>query len=58
MCELRSPAIALQAEEGVAVAEFTLSRGERASFVLAGHLPGPAWDEDAVQRSFQETVKF
>ena len=36
MCELRSPAIALEADEGTAVAEFTLSRGERASFVLSG----------------------
>ena len=42
MCELRSPAIALAAEDGAAVAEFTLARGERASFVLSGHLPGPA----------------
>ena len=40
-CELRSPAIALRAEEGAAVSEFTLSRGERASFVLAGHLRAP-----------------
>ena len=41
MCELRSPTIELEADEDAAVAEFTLSRGERASFVLSGHTPGP-----------------
>ena len=58
MCELRSPAIKLEAAEGAAVAEFTLSRGERASFVLSGHNPGPAWDADGVEQSFQGTVEF
>jgi GH15 family glucan-1,4-alpha-glucosidase len=58
MCDLRSPTIELAAEGDAAVAEFALSRGERASFILSGHLPGPAWDADAVERAFQETVAF
>jgi GH15 family glucan-1,4-alpha-glucosidase len=58
MCELRSPSIKLEAEGDAAVCELTLSRGERASFVLTGDRPGPAWDEDAVERSFLETVGF
>jgi GH15 family glucan-1,4-alpha-glucosidase len=58
MCELRSPSIKLEAEGAAAVCELTLSRGERASFVLTGDRPGPAWDEDAVERSFLATVGF
>jgi GH15 family glucan-1,4-alpha-glucosidase len=58
MCELRSPSIELEAAEGRAVAELTLARGERASFVLSLGRPGLVWDEAAVEGAFVDTVAF
>jgi GH15 family glucan-1,4-alpha-glucosidase len=58
MCELRSSSAALEASGDTAVAELTLARGERASFILSFGKPGPAWDEDGVERAFRETVDF
>jgi len=58
MCELRSPSIELEAAEDRAVAELTLARGERASFVLSLGRPGLVWDEAAVEGAFADTVAF
>jgi GH15 family glucan-1,4-alpha-glucosidase len=58
LCELHSPTVNLEAEGGAAVAELTLARGERASFVLSSVGPEGGWDEDAVEREFRETVTF
>ncbi len=58
MCELRSPSIDLVADEDRAVAELTLARGERASFVLSVGKPGLVWDEAAVEGAFVDTVAF
>jgi GH15 family glucan-1,4-alpha-glucosidase len=58
MCELRSPTVKLEASEGSAVAELTLARGERASFVLSVGNPGLTWDEQAVELAFADTISF
>jgi GH15 family glucan-1,4-alpha-glucosidase len=58
MCELRSPTVELEAAGDSAVAELTLARGERASFVLAVGKPGAVWDEAAVEGAFADTVAF
>jgi GH15 family glucan-1,4-alpha-glucosidase len=58
MCELRSTTIELGRVEDCAVAELTLARGERASFVLSVGKPGPVWDEEAVERAFNDAVSF
>jgi GH15 family glucan-1,4-alpha-glucosidase len=58
MCELRSPTLRLDAVDGAAVSEFTLARGERATFALSGPTPGAAWDDESAERSFHETVEF
>ena len=57
-CELRAISGSLEAAGAAAVAELTLARGERASFVLTVGEPGRAWDEDAVEAAFGETVAF
>jgi GH15 family glucan-1,4-alpha-glucosidase len=58
MCELRSPTIELGSDEDRAVADLTLARGERASFVLSVGKPGPVWSEERVERAFSDTVGF
>jgi GH15 family glucan-1,4-alpha-glucosidase len=58
LCELRSPTAELEAADGAAVAELTLARGERASFVLSVRKDRLMWDEVAVERAFRETVDF
>jgi GH15 family glucan-1,4-alpha-glucosidase len=57
VCELRALGGAIQAEGDAAVAEVTLGRGERASFVLTVGQPG-AWDERATEAAFEDTVRF
>jgi GH15 family glucan-1,4-alpha-glucosidase len=58
MCELRSATVALEADGDTAVAELTLARGERASFVLSVGKPGRVWDEDSVDVAFHASVDF
>ncbi len=57
---LRSP-VAFQVENGAAVAEFTLSAGETAAFVLEQARPGDdsaSAAADYVSEAFKETVNF
>jgi GH15 family glucan-1,4-alpha-glucosidase len=58
MCELRAVGNELGQEGAAAVAEVTLDRGERAAFVLSVGTPGRAWDEEAVELAFRDTVAF
>lgn len=58
VAELRSVHGSLEADGDAAVGELTLGRGERASFVLVAGTPGRAWDEDAVEGAFAETVAY
>jgi GH15 family glucan-1,4-alpha-glucosidase len=58
MCELRAVGDTLEAEGGAAVAEVTLARGERASYVLSMGSSGRVWDVTAVEAAFRETVLF
>ncbi len=58
-CELRASGAQFEAAEGnVVVSEVTLQRGERAAFVLSGGRHDVTWDQEAVERSFAETVTF
>jgi GH15 family glucan-1,4-alpha-glucosidase len=57
-CELRGVRHALEDEDGAAVADLTLARGETASFVLSFGAGGRAWDDEAVEVAFEQTVKF
>ena len=53
------PTVALEADEGTAVAELTLARGERASFVLSVGKPGPRLGRGRGRASrSSETVEF
>ena len=58
VCELRAVGNELAAEGAAAVAEVTLTRGERAAFTLAVGASGRAWDDATVETAFQETVLF
>ena len=58
MCELRSISGELAASGDAAVGEFTLARGERASFALSVGKPGPVWNEGEIEVLFDETVSF
>jgi GH15 family glucan-1,4-alpha-glucosidase len=58
MCELRAVTHAFEAEDGAAVSEVTLGRGERAAFVLSVGAAGRVWDEGTVEVSFTDTVRF
>ena len=57
-CELRAVSGELTADGNAATCELTLGRGERASFVLTVGTPGRAWDENAVERAFDDTVSY
>lgn len=58
LAELRSPSVPLRASGSAAVAEVTLGERERASFVLSVGKLGEGWDEPAVERAFEATVRF
>ena len=57
-CELRAVTHSFEDEDGAAVADLTLARGETASFVLSFGAAGRVWDDGSVELAFQETVQF
>jgi GH15 family glucan-1,4-alpha-glucosidase len=58
VCELRGVTHPLEADGDAAVADITLVRGERSSFVLSFGPAGRMWDEATVEATFLETVRF